>query len=439
MNKKRHSDQTTPIELAKDVLIVLLLCSALFLLWEAQLLVGLQNPLAQTETTLLEQEQVYQIQAEAARPIRMAAISGESGELYGIQYDDDAVDILFQLSSNILRETLGSLDEPTPLSEQQWQDMLQSAPGLYLDLAGNVPLSILSGWLSGQEDAELTAVPRRLLLTTTQEGLVALCYQDESGGFYCSTTQVVDRVRLSAVADQFSQNGAQFAFQIDGFDAIDPYTLISASTPEQMAYYVTNPISTDESRAELLSLLGLDVYGSSVYTSTDGLGIVLRHDTDTLRIYGSGIVTYQGEEGLSLYPVAAASQQPTQFDIVESCRSLATSVLVPFCGDARLHLLSIVEENSRWIVNFCYTLNGSPVQFPDGGEAAQFIVEEGEILEFTLRLRNYIPSNELQPLLPESQAIAAVSALGYQGQELILSYYDSGVSLLYPDWVASDR
>ncbi len=176
-----------------------------------------------------------------------------------------------------------------------------------------------------------------------------------------------------------------------------------------------------------------------MYTSTDGLGIVLRNDTSTLRINGNGIVTYQGEEGSSLYPIDTASTQPTVFDVVESCRSLASTVLSPFCGDARIQFLSILEEDDQWIVNFCYTLNGAPVQFSDGSDAAQFIVEGGEILEFTLRPRNYTLSADTVTLLPETLAAAAMDALDYDGQELILSYYDSGIALTYPDWVASGR
>ncbi len=222
MEDRRKSNQLTPVELAKDVLIVLLLCSACFLLWESQLLTGIIDPLVQTEDVLLAVTQTYQVQAEAARPIRMAAIVGDSGELYGLQYNEEAVDDLFQLSSNLLRETLGSLDAPVAITQEQWQTMLSTAPGLYFDMAGDVPLSVLSGWLSGQEVSDLTAVPRRILLTTTEEGLVALCYQTQEDEFFYCTTQVVDYSRLVSVVSQFSANGAQFAFRIPEYDSIDP-------------------------------------------------------------------------------------------------------------------------------------------------------------------------------------------------------------------------
>ncbi len=436
---KRRSNQTTPIEIFKDILIVLLLCSAIFLLWEAQLLAGLVSPLGQTEDVLLAGTQTYQVQAEAARPIRMAAILEDSNQMYGVQYNDEGVDALFQLSSTILRETLGSLDDPIALSEQEWREMLTTAPGLYFDMAGDVPLSVLAGWLSGQEVSDLTAVPRRMLLTTTDQGLVALCYQTDQG-FYCATTQVVDSSRLSAVVAQCVPNGTQFAFLIEGYQILDPYTLLSVRTPSAVLYHTANPISTDESRSQLISLLEFDSYGSSTYTSTDGLGIVIRSDTDTLRIYGSGIVTYQGEAGHSLYPISPLSSQPTAFDVVESCRTLVANALTPFCGDARIQLLSVEErENGGWTVNFCYTLNGSAVLFSDGSECAQFIVENGEILEFTLRLRNYTATTEEVTLLPEILAAAALEGLGYENQELTIAYTDSGATYATPDWVASDR
>ncbi len=437
MNKKRTSNQLSPIELLKDIVIVLLLCSAVFLLWEAQLLVGLITPLTTEVSNQPTEVQVYQIQAEAARPIRMAAITGDD-ILYGIQYDDQLVDALFQESSTLLREALGSLDAPTAITESQWQTLLSTAPGLYFDMLGDVPLSVLSGWLSGQENETLTAIPRRLLLTTMND-TVALCYQVGEDSFYCSTTQVVDVDRLWAVVEQCASNDARFAFQMESYSMLDPYTLLSNTNPTPHSYMAENPIFTAESRDEFLAMLGIDTQLGSTYTTTDGLGIVLRNDSETLRIYGSGIVTYETSQGLSSYPVTSSYSQPTVFDVVESCRSVATNAIIPFCGDARLHLLSVTEEDGQWTVTFAYSLNGIIVQFSDGSEAAQFVVENDEITEFTLRLRNYIQTEELSTPLPQFQAASAMTSLGYQGQELILSYYDSGANRIFADWAASNR
>lgn len=436
MDKKRVSSQLSPIEIFKDILIVLLLCSACFLLWEAQLLVGILSPLSPDDTALPTEVQVYQIQAEAARPVRMAAILA-TDTLYGIQYDDDGVDALFQQSSNLLREALGSLDDPLAITESQWQEMLSSAPGLYFEMLGEVPLSVLSGWLSGVEDVSLDAAPSRLLLTTLGD-TVALCYQIGDDSFFCATTQVVDVDRLQAVVEQYTSNGSKFAYQMgEDYSTIDPYTLLSNTTITPTVYLSENPISTTDSREALLSFLGLDDQLSSTYATTDGLGIVIRNDGDTLRIYGSGIVTYESEVGLSSYP-ATSSATPTIFDVVESCRSLATTAIIPFCGDARIHLLSVEEGENRWTVTFGYSLDGTSIQFPDGTEAAQFVVEGNEILSFTLRLRQYTATDATSTPLPQLQAAAAMEPLGYSGRMLVLSYYDGGTSPIYADWSASD-
>ncbi len=437
MDNKRKSNQLSPVEIFKDVVILLLLCSAFFLLWEAQLLVGLSNSLSTAQSDLPSEYQLYQVQAEAARPIRMAVITSDGG-VFGAQYDDDVVDDIFQLSANLLSEALGSLDTPVAITESQWQTLLSTSPGLYIDMLGNVPLSVMAGWLSGQEEPSLTATPRRLLLTT-MDGLVALCYQDENNQFYCSTTQVVDPSRLSALVENYSSDNAYFAFQSESFSQIDPYTLLSSTTPSPSVYIASNPISTTEHRNELLAILGLTDLTDYTYTSTDGLGVVLRNETDTLRISGGGIVTYQAESGFSSFPIAASSTQLTTFDMVERCRSLASTIMIPFSGEARLHLLSVYEEDDHWTVTFGYTLNGSPVQFSDGSDVAQFIITNGEISEFTLRLREYTITDEKTTPLPQLQAAVALESLGFGGQELILSYYDSGLSSVYADWTANDR
>lgn len=437
MKHKRTSNQSSPVEIFKDILLVLLLCSAFYLLWEAQLFITFSNPLSSTQEVVSTETQVYQIQAEAARPIRMAVITDDN-TLYGAQYDDTMVDSVFQLSANLFRETLGSLDDETLISESQWQSYLSTAPGFYYDMLGDVPLSILTGWFSGEEDPALTDVPRRMLLTIVDD-LVALCYQTQDGNFYCATTQVVDPVRLRAAATQYSSNGAQFAFQTEEFSTVDSYTLLLSDTPQPSIYYANNPMADEDSILQLLSILSLNSQSQYTYTSTEGLGVVLRNETDTLRISGVGTVSYQGESGLSPFTIPSSSAVATSFDVVEGCRSLASTMVSSFCGDVQLHLLSVYEEDDAWIVNFSYTLNGIPIQFSNGSNAAQFTVTNGEIVEFTIHLRSYSLGEESTTLLPQSQAAAAMESLGYGQQELTLRYYDSYLPIVYADWAASDR
>ena len=155
------------IELGKDLLILLLCCTAVLLAMRGQLfasaprLFGGQDT-RQTGTV----EPVSGIQADAACPLRIAvslpSTGGESARL-GLQYDPAACQALFQQLAAPLAEALSAAGTPEQVSRQQWEQALSAAPGVVLDFQSPMPLPVLVHWLAG-EDAGLTAQTRRLAL-----------------------------------------------------------------------------------------------------------------------------------------------------------------------------------------------------------------------------------------------------------------------------------
>ena len=55
---------------------------------------------------------------------------------------------------------------------------------------------------------------------------------------------------------------------------------------------------------------------------------------------------------------------------------------------------------------------------------------------FTLRLRTYTDTGSTSLLLPETQAMAAMQAVGHEGEELLLVYLDNGTSVS-ASWAAA--
>ena len=156
------------IEGIKSLLILLLICSAVFLASRTALrgpLTDLLSPELNTNTA-----GVYHLptqRVEMARPVRMAAaIPGEGRTLrYGVQYDPAACDALFQQGASLLVEALSSASQPREISREEWQRALTAAPNLYFDFLGRLPLALLANWLSAP-DCTLTGTARQLVLTT---------------------------------------------------------------------------------------------------------------------------------------------------------------------------------------------------------------------------------------------------------------------------------
>lgn len=70
----------------------------------------------------------------------------------------------------------------------------------------------------------------------------------------------------------------------------------------------------------------------------------------------------------------------------------------------------------------------------NGNSAARVMVRDGVITDFELWLRSYSLGSEATALLPVAQAAAAVTALGEDGGELLLCYYDLGGDTVRAGW-----
>ena len=115
---------------------------------------------------------------------------------YGVQYDQESTDSLYQQSYSLLVEALSSASQPRAVGETEFQQALSTAPGLYFDWQGEIPVAVLNGWLS-VDSQTITGTVRRMLLTAV-EGQVLLYYWDESAaqGWVC-TSDVISSSRLN--------------------------------------------------------------------------------------------------------------------------------------------------------------------------------------------------------------------------------------------------
>lgn len=423
------------IELAKDVLIVLLTCSALWLVTRSQIMSSI-NGLLQEETPAGGTHETQGGTRADARPLRIvASLPGETRTgRCALQYDQVAVDGLFQQVVGLLVETLSSAGAPEEVSRSQWEQALTTPPSLCLDFQGEIPLTVLSGWLAGEE-MDNTATVRRLVLTVWEKS-VALYYQDRNdGSYYRCLSEVANGQHLTEALVSLQDNGAYYAFESGQYDWLDPDTLLTDSVPTPDVYQVKNPLSGDQSALEqIMTALDLPVNSSSFYSVGDER--VARIGGDNLRLSGNGVVEYHAEEGSSLFTAAAQPEDATLFQVVEACRKLAAATVGSNAGQARLYFSGVRESEEGLEVSFNYCLNGIPVRLEDGA-AAWFQVENGRITRFVLRYRSYTDSGETSVVLPIPQAAAAMEAMGLEGEELLLVYSDNGGETVSASWAAT--
>lgn len=427
MDKKRRT-----LERFKTALIVLLTLSALVLALRSPLLQSAGLPFLfdqglANSTSLTPQTGSL---PTAAVPARL--VVGTSVSRYGIQYDQEAADNLFDQTAPLLGEALGSAESSSTLSEHEWQALL-TGQCLYFGYLSPIPLSVLSGWLTGDKaNSSLVDSTRHIVLAAGTDGMLTLSYQGVDGGFYQCATSLDASLHLEPVVSSVDPNGAFFAFEADLPSVVDPYTLFTEEEVSALVYDSANPLSLSDGD-QLTSLLSALAFSdqnqapvNDGYTYVDG--------EDTLRVLqGASVVYHSSGEG-------RYTAQPGLSGAVEAAWVLANAAAAPLAGQARLYLLSAqadADQKDHYTVIFGYCLNGSAVHLYDDGWAAVFEVTEGVVTDFTIRLRSYSAAPQQALLLPAEKAAAALTALTQDSRELSVQYRDNGDGQAVPYWNAT--
>lgn len=410
------------LERGKTLLIVLLTLSAGYLLTVLMAESGLSGLLPGREPAEGPGNSV----TLTAATLPSSIVVTTDGGRYGIQYDQTRVDELFARLGPLLGDALVSAGQPQVISEQDWQVFL-SGESICFDFAGDVPLFALGGWLSGAGKCSLKGSARRLLLCAGKGDGVLLCWQDADSGLFSSCATALTRdLHLAPVVGEYPANGAYFAYEDEVLSrSIRPYTLI---TEEQAGaeYSVSNPLNSSNT-AVLLSALSFNDQNHTRISS----GEVYLDDGDRLEVEDDGIVTYRNAQG-EKYPVGNSASEA-----IEAARKLAEGAVGALCGEAGLYLISARQEEDGFLVRFGYRLNGSAVQLHQEGWCAQFLIQDGYVAEFTLRLRSYAATGEEALLLPIDRAAAMLPALTEGRSELSIQYLDQGGDTVSPQWVAT--
>ena len=425
------------LELCKDVLIVVLVCSAIYLAGRSQPYLGLGSGIFSTATRLLgmdggSSDPVAPVQpADTLRPVAMAFCTGVdlgdgTRERCALQYDQSGVDKAFNDTvRRFLAEAMASAGTPAQVDRKAWEQALQS-PGIYCDFAGHIPLDALAVWL-GEAGAgsSLTGSARRLVLADRGESSAVLYYINEDDGlYYACTTSVRVSGSFTEMLMEHSPNGARFVFEAgESYAGLAPDMLLLAETPSPAVYQASSPISLEDAE-QLNRLQSLLSFRPAGYETLDGWV------NDTLRIGQDGRVSYEARQtDEQRYPVAESEGRP---DLVQACDTawaLLESALSAGQNEsaARVCLLGVEElEDGTWLLSFGYTVSGALIEVEGSLTAGQFLVEEGRICAYEFVLRQYQDSGERTALLPEAQAAAAMDSLGQSGQELVLCYFDQG-------------
>jgi len=423
------------IEWGKNLIILFLTASAFWLITRSPFYVG--SPLERRVNELFSSDEKTvsetRLLSAAARPVSVAVVSAEGR--YGVKYNADAVNSVFDGLAPLLGEALNISEEPETIPEKRWRKALGDT-GVYLDFGNPVPLNALAEWLRGEEGGTAPSGTARRIILAAGDGKndVWLFWQDSGTGIFYGCDAGLDRaLQLIPSLTAWMPNAAFFAFEDERYKTCDPYALITdISDPAVFEGRISLSASDTTHVEKILEALSYSTASGSSYATSEGTRYT--DGVNTFQLTNAGELTYHATEPYYFVPEGEESSAITRY--IEAGRQMVEDTIGSICGEAELSLMDVRQEEGTTEITFGYVLDGIPVLLNREGWAAKFLMKDGAVTEFTFYFRSYEQVERTTMLLPELQAAAAMSALDVKGSELVLAYSDNGSETVTAGWRA---
>jgi hypothetical protein len=435
----KHGRNRRRLDRGKNVLIILLAVSALFLMsrtdyfgfirlaptWLSSVFGLFQD--GSPDADAAEEGEIAGL-TTASMPAAMAVTSANGGH-FGVKYDGEALNEHFGRFSASLGIALGSSGDPAAVTEREWQKAL-SGEGVFFDYTEALPLNVLAQWLGSptmNSEAGLYTA-RRLCLAKEGAGLTLFFISARDGQYYACKTLSLSS--LDAQLKASSPNGAYFAWEsADTPAGLDPYILILEEMPTLHTLSVTNPFRDSLTGEELLTVFEMNSFTAIPYTESDGTVVYVEGDS-SLRLYPDGTAVFRqsGGEILSAGGFGAS-------DAVDMALYLAKAGVGAHCGAAGLYLSGLHYDpasGGSYTVTFDYAVNGIPVLYGDA-HAVSAVIRGGVVTRASMTFQKFTVTDGLESPLPMRQAAAIVSESG--GGEPMLAYHEMSGDGIGLGWV----
>lgn len=422
MNKHRHVS-----EKVKNIVIMLLLISAVFLGWQSQLF-GNSSVKLSVLTYLVDDgassagsgaQDPGSKEIGEARPVGIA-VTNSAGAHYGARYDMDEIRRLYNDTVLIFGRALGSAQTRVIINEKDFRASLL-APGVYYEYASPMRLSVLDDWFGTQIDEDWKSLLTRRLCLAAVDGALSLYFQDADTGLFYAAGTAVSPESITKLNDVYGTNNTSFAFESLKQDLKDPYTLMMPDAAHPVIEAV-NPLTGDK-LTEVLRTLGVSEHRKPIQLENG----VQAYPEEEFRIELSpdGTVSYKRTNAQAVTPAPIDESRA-----VELARLAVSTHMGNAGGEARIYFDTVrkVGEN-KYQVTFFYVAAGGRVYLNGDGYAASVTIEGDVIDKMALRFRSYTAGADSGGLMPEIQTAAAA------GGAYMLYYQDNGGDMIEPAWV----
>lgn len=344
----------------------------------------------------------------AAEPTRIA-VSTDKG-LVGAQYQAASVSTLYTVLRGPMGEAIEHAGEFRACDEADFATAL-ARNVLYFGYEGELPLTLLSGWMGGASDA----MHKTDLLLLTSKGELFL---HNAEGYQRAETGANPDAWTSAMRE-LSAGACSFAARQEGdFANVRPDTLLFDEESESMERLTMRVPGYLEGQggSDLTALLEAFAYDPYVrtYQEDQGKTRVFVENYSTLNVSADGTVSFHTsamEGALEAYVTAEDSTADSLRLQTDFAYKLLRQVQGSMSDASQAMLFDVAEgEDGVRVLSFLQLVGGIPVQTAE--PFAWFEFREGRLMEAELHLRAFEASGEQAPLLPSKQTAAAAPAAG---------------------------
>lgn len=410
------------MEIVKDILIVLLICSLLLLAimviprqsirsvpWLSKVVQPLAPVLGLSEAELTPVAEAVTI-SESARPVAVSVMnhSGRSTAMW----DEERLNAEMDVFSSMLEQALDQAAQFNVVSRSQLYAAL-SGQSVYLRYGAPQPAAVFASWFDATLPAQLPNLDGCAL--AVQNSVVMLYLIGEEN--YAAETGIPAQTLLS-VLEAYDPDGSQFVFETEL--ALEPLSLVPAQDSTVAAVTRTNPADSRYAEA-LATALGFNPYGEGRYM--DDQGTVSFNETgSSLTIGADGLVTYT-DQNTSFMADSADST-----DLARCARRFVEILLDNVSGEGRVYLSHLEQNGGNAVCRFDYYIDGVLVDLPQAPVVITFT--DRAITRADVQLHAFVPTGKLIHPLPVMQAAALLS----EGSALELIYQIHADGTLSAGW-----
>lgn len=400
------------IELGKDLLIVLLICSLILLAVTFVPLESIRNSpslsrLAQPFAPLLglsEAELTYVETAlpvlDAAQPVAISAHHAESRAT--ALWDFDALDAAFETYGGLLGQAMDTAELFAEATDSQILTALTGS-SIYFRYSTSLPVPLLASWLGAELNAQLPEICACIL--SLEQDSVALYLLGVEACFR-SETQVQPET-LAALLEQIHADGSRFSFE-SGASA-SALSLLPGGSIAVPGAAVSNPCDSRYTD-QLATELDFNPYGETRFTDDEGTMFYTEANC-ALEISASGTILLTSSAP-DRFLAASASDEA----LVELARQLVDAAVGNVVRDGRIYLSGLTRQEDATVCTFDYLVSGIPVVLP--GHAATITFSGASLTRLELQVYTFAFSGQSLYPLPAAQTMAILPA----GSELTLQY-----------------